>query len=137
MAISRPIAPVLVLALALGATACTRPSTAQTINRARSDITASAFALERYAAGDSTRPFTSASVDQYASALAKSERELASAQPPQQDALDAVKDARAALESVSGNVTKEAAHSAAQRLRADAAKLEQERGSSAGASLPR
>jgi hypothetical protein len=125
---SRALFAVLVLPLAVAAVACRGPSTKQTLTRARSDMTASAFALERYAAGDSTGVFTRASIDQYASALEKSGRQLRSTPPPEdRDARDAsvaaIADAQSALRTVAGDLTPDRARDAAARLRADAAKL--------------
>ncbi|MBF6599931.1 MAG: hypothetical protein IVW36_05420 [Dehalococcoidia bacterium] len=118
---TRPLAPLLALSLVFGV-GCRAQSVDQTVGQARSDIVASAFALERYADGASTRTFTQASIQQYAAALRASAATLRGSAAGTKEAA-AVADARSVLAALSAGITKDAARSAASRLRADAAKL--------------
>src|SRR5690349_5376801 len=77
---------------------CGSASRGERIDRARSQIAASAYLLEQFAAGDGTEIFTSASVREYRDALAASESSLT---PPASEAekptVEAIADAHEAL----------------------------------------
>lgn len=88
--------------------------------QARSQVAASQFLLQKYASGDSTPQFTSASLKEYTRALDKSLAAMRKAKPrPGTDAaplLKAASDAREIIRDTTTQLTRDAAASAARML---------------------
>jgi hypothetical protein len=108
---------------------CASPGLQKSTSQAHSAMAAAELTLQQYGDGNSARPFTRASIDQYTDTLSKTSQRLQAISPPAEKRAEyerttsAVDDAIDTLRALRADVSRDTARAAAARLRAALAQL--------------